>query len=510
MACTVVATQNWHFSGLSNVRMAEVTCEGDRKEYLHTVVAHMGYGAGTFIDGSVTQNAGGSPFSVHLTCKGISSDSVKLTTKCQASGGSYTGSTFQTVTFSFGDRLQIGAGQTNTLRIIIESDDTSCTMVRNYTMDCTSEVVNPAKFKVNFHPNHGNGEIFSVEGYAGDSIFLPAPTYDGPTIKIIYNDLNGQATIDPDIEYSILIRNFSHWNTSVDDTGRKLNVGDSYTPPQGASPLYAQWSVAKVPKLPTASKVGKFTFKGWVRKIDGNNISVKEGDTIPTTTTQMTLFPTFDFEDVTLTFNASNSVYKGLIDNMDRADEEGYINPSETKTKHLVKGREAIHIPNRDRYYTYIVTGTDTPTTEEVQEPDDIWYFYGWGWDTSNNIATRVYTGNPDANEWCPVDDIQDPSHGPVLYAIYAEKTFVVKFVDGYRAEDKGGLIATHTGVKFGSSVEPPPDPVRKGSEFLGWSTDEYLNVRKNLTVKALWSRTPIWIMTADKGWIKYEPTKKQ
>ena len=70
-----------------------------------------------------------------------------------------------------------------------------------------------------------------------------------------------------------------------------------------------------------------------------------------------------------------------------------------------------------------------------------------------------------------------------VIEAVYSINSYSVKFVD-----EKGQTIGNVQKVEYGSSAVPPTDvPAKTGYVFAGWSTDDYKNVKKSMTVEAVY-----------------------
>ncbi len=129
-------------------------------------------------------------------------------------------------------------------------------------------------------------------------------------------------------------------------------------------------------------------------------------------------------------------------------------------------------------------------------------------YDTSDpdGTSTSVFMGyatSPSGSVQYNIGDRYTQNQSITLYAIYDEDTYTVTFRDGY-TEGDAGIIKQYTNVPRGSSVEPPPDPVRNGYTFSGWLGD-YTNILSNQTIYALWGFVPIWIMK-DGSWKEYTP----
>ncbi len=77
--------------------------------------------------------------------------------------------------------------------------------------------------------------------------------------------------------------------------------------------------------------------------------------------------------------------------------------------------------------------------------------------------------------------------------ATYKIKTFNITFLD-----TKGNVIGTPQKVNYGDSATPPAVTLETGHVFVGWSSDEYKNVKKDATVQAIskWGNDALPIVT--------------
>ncbi len=65
--------------------------------------------------------------------------------------------------------------------------------------------------------------------------------------------------------------------------------------------------------------------------------------------------------------------------------------------------------------------------------------------------------------------------------AVYVLKEYTVQFLDA-----DGTMLSTQT-VKHGEAAVPPADPVREGYVFVGWDSQEYACVTRDLTITAMY-----------------------
>ena len=91
---------------------------------------------------------------------------------------------------------------------------------------------------------------------------------------------------------------------------------------------------------------------------------------------------------------------------------------------------------------------------------------------------------------------------------LYAQWSNDVSYTVTFRANG-GRFPSTGTNqiqvtVKLGQSATLPENPVREGRIFKGWS-GEYTNIQSNQVVQAVWDALGIWIMSAEKRWVRLE-----
>lgn len=111
----------------------------------------------------------------------------------------------------------------------------------------------------------------------------------------------------------------------------------------------------------------------------------------------------------------------------------------------------------------------DSATAPEVPQREG--YIFA-GWDKSYEKVTSDITVN----------------------AKYNPKTFTVKFVD-----NNDSLLGKEQVVKYGEdAIAPEEKNIPAGYKFVGWNTSDYLNVKKDVTIKAIyaWENEAIPIMT--------------
>ncbi|NLB62209.1 MAG: hypothetical protein GX802_07345 [Clostridiales bacterium] len=85
---------------------------------------------------------------------------------------------------------------------------------------------------------------------------------------------------------------------------------------------------------------------------------------------------------------------------------------------------------------------------------------------------------------WSPCDPVGVVVDSDLIFETITEQWyFPVCFYDY-----DGSVIKDYYWVEKGSCLEPPPDPVREGYVFTGWSDDGYLNVVYDVSAYAIYS----------------------
>lgn len=104
------------------------------------------------------------------------------------------------------------------------------------------------------------------------------------------------------------------------------------------------------------------------------------------------------------------------------------------------------------------------------------------------------YTNPKDVTLYSPAESLSQPyGEGYMKEWIEYTGSFTVDFwgYDEETGEEDGFLIESIVNVESGKSVVAPADdkvPVWPDHEFKGWDSDEYLNVTRNLSIKAVYS----------------------
>lgn len=479
----------WGYNAYVNPAGGTLSNTSGTQYRVTSITVPCGYGTGEFYQPDYVSASG--TFPMYLSCGGRSSNTLTISFQCPAAGGYYDQSRpFYNYTFSF--QNLIIPPHTSWQVTFIKSGNPHTLCVKKGGGWCTFEVVEKPKYTVKYNMTEGSGEPPAAqETEVGTSTKVKDPHVregEGPFYEVTFDDLNGEATCDT---YTDLYeRAFTSWNTKRDGSGRKYHPDDSI-PSQdkdSVTTLYAQWGNAKITHLPPASMPNS-RFLGWSKKKNDSSHEVKVGDSINKDTT---LYPFFE-STAKVTLHGKNNVYTGEIYDTDEPREDG-VNPSESKVL-KVPNSGRVKIP---RTYSVYMTSTGTGSTDGNKgEPSDNAGSSFLGWSLSKQNKNPEYSNGA----------VLTPDGNMTLYAVYGLPSFTVKFVDGYHDGD-AGIIKVYRDVPYDTGVEPPPDPVRPGFRFLGWNGN-YTHVRKNTTITAQWSRTPIWIMTADKGWVRYEPKEE-
>ena len=318
------------------------------------------------------------------------------------------------------------------------------------------------KYTITYDANGGTGAPASQTKTQGQSIQL---SNTKPTRNfIITYDANG-GSISPSSKS--VACNFITWNTRSDGSGTSYSPGSIYNNDADVT-LYAIWGYATAGSLPTPTRTN-CQFHMWTTTLNGS-IQVTSSTQIYSNTT---IYAKWRYAII---FDGNG----GIIQNEDTKQQASSFTVYKTHGVTLV-------IPN---YYAYRTSSTSNPDDSDdsqyTSSPSSI--FLGWNISSSATSAQYVEGGSFTAN---------NPAR---LYAIYQTKTYTVIFTDGY----SGTVLRQYNNVPQGSSVQPPPDPVREGFTFSGW-LGNYTNIMENTTIEAFWGFTPIWIRRNNK-WMKYEP----
>lgn len=308
--------------------------------------------------------------------------------------------------------------------------------------------VEDVQYTVTFDARGGSVNPSHVTAYAGSTIQLPRPaksytvTFDG----------NGGSVSENSQKLDCALRG---WNTSIDGSGTYYSADANYVVNSNAT-LYAIWTNPSISSFPTATR-SNCKFEKWTTTKNGND----EVTTSTIISNSTTIYAKWKYY----------IIYKMNGGSIDGDDSNDSSSSSTSGTSDILELKA--HGVN----YTI---GSYYPEKSGST-------FYGWNTSPTATIPSYVDGDTYSTNE--PL----------ILYAVYNTQTFTVKFTDGY-----SGTIIKSQKVNYGQNATPPPNPTRKGYEFQGWIGD-YTNVKANLTIKAYWGFTPVWIMTSS-GWKKYEP----
>lgn len=372
---------------------------------------------------------------------------------------------------------------------------------------------------------HGPG-ITSYHGQPTISISISVgnvtrsgSTLSCPITKCSINGVNGYDYFGYDITIS----------AQLDNGTRKNLVSKPSSPSQWSSGTYAMDSTTTLTSTNNTTSCSlKIYFKSDCGHIDG----LGECPASPDPAVVQTIKLTAPGSDVTVTFDLAGGTRTGGGALKQTIAYGGDATPPTcTRTGYTFSGWNGSYtnvtsdrtITAKWTTNTYTVTLDANGGTIYVPDQGDLDSYqikkqYGVDITIPDYICSKYDTSDPDSTESATFQGYSTSPTGSVeyhigdkytdnksitLYAIYDEDTYTVTFRDGY-TEGDAGIIKQYTNVPRGSSVEPPPDPVRGGYTFSGWLGD-YTNIISNQTIYALWGFVPVWIMT-DKGWRGYTP----
>ena len=318
--------------------------------------------------------------------------------------------------------------------------------------------------------------IITYEGNGGQNVPPPQTktsgqalilTSDIPSKFIVLTyDPNG-GTVTPSTRNIECV--YLHWNTELDGSGTTYLPGDTYDKDEDMT-LYAIWERTTLGELPTPTRLN-CQFDAWTVTLNGVD-SVSSSTVVSMNTT---IYAKWKYE---VTLNSNGGIISIISDTE--------LNQVETVTLLKTHG-VPLTIPN---YQAYLVEESpDQPSGGGGgYTPPSSKQFKGWGLSSDTEVVS-----------YKPGDNYLEDS--PItLYAVYLINYYTVIFTDGY----SGKTLKIYHDVPHGSSVEPPPDPVREGFTFSGWLGD-YSHIIADTIIKAFWGFTPIWIMH-NNTWMKYKP----
>ena len=260
---------------------------------------------------------------------------------------------------------------------------------------------------------------------------------------------------------------FQGWNTNASGSGTWYQPNDIYTANSSIT-LYAIYQNQPLGELPVPTRA-RCILDSWTLTLNGNDAV----DTSYIVTKDVPIYAKWKYE-VVLQGNG------GRIYVASEPSENPGDNFFETYTMYKQHNIDFI-IPNYPVAYT-----TSDPVEQSARQ------FIGYSKDAASNSAE--YPVESHYIENIPVD----------LYAIFSIPTYTVTFTDGY----KGEILSSILNVPYGGAVTPPPDPVRPGYIFAGW-LGNYNYIIADTEIPAIWSFTPIWIMSKNGNWVKYEPKEE-
>lgn len=449
-------TAGWSYNAEGNyVKIAEYS-SGSKKEKISSIVILLGTGNATYTTGShLTGN--GSAITTYVSIgDSYTSDAVTVTNKVGQS--SYSGGTYPTksdlveYTFSFSSGVEVSANTTVSIYVrtpATPSGGTGQVLCMGESGYATYTEIDDVQYTLTFNANGGSVKPTSYTKPSGTVVTLPTPSKS----YVLTFDKNGGDSVYP--ESSSRPCSFNNWNTNSDGSGTSYSAGANYIITKNTT-LYAIWTNPSAGDLPIATRQN-CRFHMWTTTRNGST-QVTSSTIITSNTTiyaKWKYYITYKMNGGSIDGDDSNNSYSSST--------SGTSDIVELKT-HGVNYTIGSYYPEK--------SGST---------------FYGW-------------SSSPTATSPSYVDgDTYSTNEPLILYAVYNTQTFTVKFTDGY-----SGTILKSQKVNYGQNATPPPNPTRKGYEFQGW-IGNYTNVKANLTIKAYWGFTPVWIMTSS-GWKKYEP----
>jgi len=306
-------------------------------------------------------------------------------------------------------------------------------------------------YPISYNANGGGGAPSGQTKTYGTALTLTSATPSTAKQYTMTFDSNGGSAV------SAITRKctFNKWNTASDGSGTSYSPGGSYTANASAT-LYAQWTNPAAGTLPTPTYTNA-KFLGW--------FTAKSGGTQVTSTTTLTgnitLYARWEYSVI---YNPNHG------DSGDAYDEEGLciVSVPATQTKQY----------GTTLYLSSLAADWPGKT------------FTGW-----NTKADGSGTGYSPGSAYT----INAPV---ILYAQWGIPKYIVQFsTNGGKWPDGTTANKSYT-VQRGNSVTPPASPTREGKSFQGWNGD-YTCITSNRTISAIWSGSPVWIMTAS-GWVRF------
>ena len=354
---------------------------------------------------------------------------------------------------------------------------------------------------------------YNGNGYTSGSTASSSHTYDEEksltangfsrsyTITYNYNG-NGSANTTATSTYT-----FKNWNSSANGTGTSYaNQAKikNLTSTHGATvTLYAQWNSTSV-ILPTPTRVG-YVFNGWYDdSVAGTKIG--ESGAAYTPSKNVTLYAHWTAITYTVTYNGNGATSGSTASSSHIYDIEKELTANNFERKYTVtynanggttsksssiatysfsgwsltasgakvynNKEKVINLTNVNNgqvplYAKWNSTSVNLPTAEECKRPG----YTLLGFSTSNSATTA--TVNPGGT--------YTPTYNVTLYAIWKPNTYTVTF------DAMGGTVTPNSKiVTYNSSYGTLPTPTQIGYSFLGWFTQDNIEITETTIVSIL------------------------
>ena len=354
---------------------------------------------------------------------------------------------------------------------------------------------------------------YNGNGYTSGSTASSSHTYDeektltangfNRTYTVTYNyNGNGNANTTATSTYT-----FKNWNTSVNGTGtsyiNQAKVKNLTSTHNTTITLYAQWNSTSV-TLPTPTRTG-YVFNGWYDdSVSGTKIG--ESGASYTPNKNITLYAHWTAITYTITYNGNGYTSGSTASSSHTYDIEKELTANGFERKYTVtynanggtisketsiatysfsgwsltasstkvydNKEKVINLTNINNgqvslYAKWNSASVILPTAEECKRPG----YTLLGFNTSNSATTA--TMNP-GSAYTPTSNI-------TLYAIWKPNTYTITF------DAMGGAVTPNSKiVTYNSSYGTLPTPTQIGYSFLGWFTQDNIEITETTIVSIL------------------------
>lgn len=442
-------TADWTYSAEGTYKTLGTITTGSKKCSSITCLIPMGTGNATFTAGTTLTGTGDA---ISTTCT-LGSVAATNTVTNKVGASSYSGGTYPTrsdmVNYTWKFTGSFAANTTYTLQVSTPATSAGGTGL----VLCVGEsgtysyVEVEDNIIITFNKNGGTSlSEYSRKVESGSAIgTMPTGSYP---ITITYSPNGG--SVNP--TSATKERPISKWNTKSDGSGTNVTSSSKFT---SNTTVYAIWGAATLGDLPTPTRTD-CKYRRWTTTKNGNTAVNKT----TTATSNTTIYADWTYK---LTYNGNGG------------------KPCQEYT-----GRSGNNI------YEYKNYGNNALSDVQFAKYDD---------DDMVISSTSTFNANADGSGTAYKSLASIVISAPLtIYAQYGTTSFTVKFEDGY----SGKVLKSQT-VGYGGNATPPSAPTRSGYTFSGWLGD-YINVKKDTTVQALWSGAFIWYRENGK-WVEYKPS---